>query len=250
MTRNCLNVMQKYANIDKEAGAWDKIGAAVMRRFPNASLGFINNLASKLYARRASRALIRREGNSIARAQNTLFRAHANPNAVPPRQLARAQQTVKDARFLSSEANREAHAFNQQFNGPDNIDLRLPNATQPGAKLVVSNEKYVTPSMYDWRLRRTPVLTDTSAGTVLPTNARTYNNAVIPSPFRNRPNTDFNKAVGHYVSPHVSTPGWGVNVAPYARTQGAKLPDPIKQQSRLTGRFQDNLKTAEKLSER
>jgi hypothetical protein len=247
MTRNCLNVMQKYANIDKEAGAWDDISAAVMRRFPKASLGFINNLASKLYARRASRALIRREGNSIARAQNTLARAHANPTAVPPRQLARAKQKVRDARFLSSEANREAHAFNQQFNGPDYVDLRLPNAAQPGAKLVVSKENYVTPSMYDWRLSRTPVLTDTSVGTVFPTQANTYNNAVIPSPFRNRQNTDFNKAVGHYVAPGVSTPGWGVNVTPHARTQGAKFPDPIKQQSRLTGRFQDNLETVQEL---
>jgi hypothetical protein len=29
MTRNCFNVMYKYANMYKKAGAWDNIGAAV-----------------------------------------------------------------------------------------------------------------------------------------------------------------------------------------------------------------------------
>ena len=67
MTRNCLNVMQKYANMDKEAGAWDRIVRGVSKHLPQLSGDSLLQAARGLYARRITRAQAQRLINSVNR---------------------------------------------------------------------------------------------------------------------------------------------------------------------------------------
>ena len=228
MTRNCFNVMQKCASMEKEAGAWDKIMSTLYRRFPKMSVSSINDLASKLYTRRASRALIRREGNSVARALNTI---QGGAGRTTPAKLEHARKVVAGARFNPADTNRLAHVFNQQLNGARHYNYKLPHSAYPDATVGAQVLNYDLRSLPKRLYNRIfdPIVGDyelTGYGVKnLPVRqVKTYGNGVLP--VRGNPH---GPQTGVYRAPRAENiPGAAMNVSPYKRTTRATDPDPVK----------------------
>lgn len=148
MTRNCLNVMQKYASMEKEAGAWDKLLGRVFARFPNRSLQGSLDLANKLYGRKLTRALGNRVVNSANRA-NAIVRS---PGASQLQRMTAAQRLRDlnaDAMSPSSFAGkvrRNVRSFNKDVNV---FDDGLPSSqgvvpTNPTAFSFTSSPRFMT----------------------------------------------------------------------------------------------------------
>lgn len=130
MTINCLNVMQKYANMEKEAAGWLRSLQAVKKQFPKLSGQYLKRLAGFDYARKITNAQAQRLINSINRNAAIVN----NPKSLQQYMKAskQLQRTGVDLtlppKAATSQIRFNANEFNRRWNTPATLPQAYPDS--------------------------------------------------------------------------------------------------------------------------